>query len=112
MRYATCARPGNAYFTHRLRSARPSSAAFLLLSQERLDAACGACSIVPDPFTGFVLVTATDASGHAEIVTRIPNSWPLVGLTLLEQWLVVDPSSPGCSQLGTDVSTALSVEIQ
>ncbi len=109
---AAMAARGNSNFRHHLREAAPSSTAALLFSFDRIDASCGACTIVPDPFTGFAFSTTTNALGVASLSMPIPYSNPLLGLEFFDQWIVLDGASPECSALNADISTAISVEIQ
>ena len=103
---------GNADFVHRLRQAPNLQACALLLSIGRIDAGCGGCILVPDPFIGFGFAANTDALGAAEVAMSIPNSPALRGLVFYDQWLVTDASSPACAPLGVDLSNAIQVEIQ
>lgn len=110
--YATCARTGHSAFTQRLRGGNPSTEAWLLFSFDRLDLGCGGCTLVPNPFTGFVFSAGlTDAYGDAEIAMPIPPSVSLPGLTFYEQWLTVGQN--GCAPLAnTEFSNAIEVRLQ
>lgn len=112
---ATGAVVANNEFTHRLFDAAPLRNAFLVMSNDRLDAPCGGCVLVPDPFTGFIGVPAggsTDAVGEAGVNMEIPNFPALVGATVYAQWLVDAAGPGGCVAIGHDLSNAISIEIQ
>lgn len=111
--YAMNASVGNAAFTHRLTKAGAFSAAFLVLSFDRIDVGClSVCRIVPNPSSGFVFSGGTtDALGNAEVSMSIPSEATLAGLEFYEQWAVND-LLPDCNTLGVDLSNALQVEIE
>ncbi len=108
--YATCAVIGNGAYAMRVLHAEPLKRAYLVISPARLDLPCGACTIVPDPFVGFVANAGnTDAHGDAAVSVALPNDPSLIGVTFLQQWWV-DASAGSC--VGFDLSNALEVEIQ
>lgn len=100
--HGKCARGGHTSFRFELRGANPSGTAMLVLSPVRGDLACGACTLVPDPWLGFVAgFTATNTAGDA--------SWPLAlpagvgGIGLYAQWL----STGSQCFAGLDLSNAV-----
>jgi len=108
-----CARVGNANFQVRLRSARPAALAWLVLSPATTQLGCGPCSLVADPFIGFLAgPLTTDAGGAAAQLLAIPNSASLGGATFIAQWIVAAAVGTGaCTFLDTDFSNGLSVRI-
>lgn len=107
--FATCAHQGNNGFALRLRTPTSSANAWLVLSPDVFGMTCGSCTLLPNPWTGYVLAATTDPTGRAEIGLAIPNSSALVGLTLYSQWLVAGGS---CAALGVDFSNAVRITIQ
>ncbi len=110
--YANCALAGYAGFTMRCVDAEPNTTAILVLSRSQSPIVCGACRLVPDPYTGFVLFTNTNASGDASFAVAIPGNVAALGLDFYMQWIIVEPVTPGCYLLGSDLSTALSTRIE
>lgn len=110
--YAGCAMVGNTGFRVRLRSAASLQTAFWVLSPSRLDFPCGSCTLVPDPFSGFVVSTATDNHGDASLAIAIPNSPALSGAEFYHQWLIANATTPACTSFGSDLSDALRTRIQ
>ncbi len=108
-----CACVGNANFQVRLRSARPSAMSWLVLSPSTTQLGCGLCTLVADPFAGFVAgPLTTDAGGAAAQLLAIPNSSSLGGVNFIAQWIVAAAVGTGaCSFLDTDFSNGLSVRI-
>ena len=108
----TCAFVGGAVYQSVLEGS-PTNNNFLVLGTQRLDTTCGACTLVPDPFTGVVLgAPPRNAVGDTWIDLTIPNVSALVGLALYQQWVVLDGGSPGCAVLGADFSAAHRIGIQ
>ena len=108
---ASCARVGNANFHHTLSESAPSSPVTLVLGAGQIQFACGPCSLVVDPNGAVVLpVGNTTANGSASFNTPLPNVPALVGVKLIEQWLVA--SGGGCSPFGIAFSNGIEVEIQ
>lgn len=106
---AACARVDHSAFAHRMRGAPANSNAWLVMSFDRLDAACGPCALVANPFSGFVVATNTDPYGTAELAMPIPDNASLVGLTFFDQWFV---PGAGCTNIGMGLSNAIQVTIQ
>jgi hypothetical protein len=97
-----------------LRNAPVGGVSWLVLGFSRRDASgCGACVLVPDLADSFVFGPATtDAYGNAAVFLPITGSFPLIGLSYYQQWLVQDFATPGCSTFLFDLSNALQVTIQ
>lgn len=108
----SCARAGNANFTHELRSAAAQAQALLVLGVGSASFPCGPCTLVPDLALPVVVAFSgtTDAGGNASAVTALPGVPSLVGAVLVEQWVVV--TGGGCSLLGLALSNGLAVVIQ
>jgi len=105
---ATCAITGHAGFSHWLSEATPSAASLLVLSTRQTALTCGSCTLVADPTAGVAVSTATDNFGEAAVPMPIPASPSLVGVELVEQWLVL--GGGGCAGLG--FSNAIRLEIE
>jgi hypothetical protein len=89
------------------------ASAFLVLSTNRLDASgCGTCTVVPNPWNGFVL--APPSGGRPTIVHTIslPIDPQLVGARFYQQWLALAVTNTGCPSLGLNLSNALRLEVQ
>ncbi|MBK8097032.1 MAG: hypothetical protein IPK26_07995 [Planctomycetes bacterium] len=104
--HTKCARAGNSAFRFELRGAAASGTALLVLSPTRVDLPCGSCTLVPDPWLGFVAgFTGTNATGDA--------SWPLSlpagvgGMQLYAQWV---STGTQCFS-GLDLSNAARVSL-
>lgn len=110
--YASCAIRGNARFRAQAVTERTFALAWLVASRDVRLQPCGTCSLVPDPYLGFVVATQTDGAGRASFAAAIPNSSIVVGATLYLQWLVHDPLSPGCFLFGSDLTNAVRLTIQ
>lgn len=109
---ASCARAGNLHFTLGLRSSTPLTPAWLLLGAAKTLFPCGPCTLVVNP-EGALLIPAgnTDTTGRAEVVVPLPPMPALVGVKLIEQWLVA-AGSGGCAPYGLAFSNGMEVEIQ
>jgi hypothetical protein len=109
----SCARVGNAAFQMQLRGARASATSWLVLSPFPTSLGCAPCTLVADPFAGFVSgAISTDADGNAALAIAIPGSSALSGAALVAQWIVNAPATAGaCAFLNTDFSNGLSVRI-
>lgn len=85
----------------------PANQNFLVIGGDRIDATCGGCTLVPDPFTG-VIITAPprDNTGDTWVDLTIPNLAGLIGMRVYQQWIVPAPQSPGCTSLGASFSAA------
>lgn len=107
-----CAVVGGTVYQSVLEGA-PANQNFLVIGADRIDATCGGCTLVPDPFTG-VVVTAPprDATGDTWVDLTIPNLAGLVGLRVYQQWIVPVPQSPGCTNLGASFSAAHSIVLE
>ncbi len=106
---STCAVIGNSGFSMRIQHANTNVPAWAVLSATRADIPCGSCTIVPDPFTGFVFGGGnTDFNGDASAGLPIPFNSSLVGRVFYFQWFV----GGGSSCFGFDLSNAGSVQIQ
>jgi hypothetical protein len=101
----------NSNFKHTLTGAATIDTAFLVIGLERLDMPCGSCTVVPNPFTGFVISTSTSATGSASVSTPIPNDAAVAGLVIYDQWAVV-PGSGSCAVFSSSLSNALQITIQ
>lgn len=89
------------------------ASAFLVLSTNRLDATgCGACTVVPNPWNGFVL--APPPGGRTTIVHTIslPIDPQLIGARFYQQWMALAATNTGCPSLGLNLSNALRLEVQ
>jgi hypothetical protein len=103
----SCAISPNAAFTLRLFGAAPAATGFLVLSPTTLNLSCGSCTLIPNPFTGFIASTgATDAMGSDTFALPIPAA--VIGASLTAQWLVAGTNCLG----GFDLSTAIRVTVQ
>ncbi len=103
----SCAISPNSAFTLRLLGAAPGAAGFLVLSPTTLNLSCGSCTLIPNPFTGFIASTgATNAMGSDTFSLPIPAA--VVGASLNAQWLVAGTNCLG----GFDLSTAIRVTVQ
>ena len=104
-----CAYEGNSLFTHRLSSAPPGSAAYLLVDVAPGSSSipCGPCSLLVDPGSSLIAVATVDASGDAVVPMPIPSTF-MAGVQVVEQWAVAGAS---CSW-GVDLSNALQVTVQ
>jgi len=109
---AVCATPGTFNFTHRLTGAivpAPSAPVFLVIGLgESLNFPCGPCTLVPDPFSA-VLRSATYNLLAADSFS-LPADPGLVGLTIVEQWVIPKPSG-ACGAIGSDLSNAIQIVI-
>lgn len=86
--HAGCPRPGNSGFRIEMRQAAPSTASFLLLSPARSNFACGPCSLIPDPYQGFVASSlTTNANGFVALAVPIPAA--VSGFAVYAQWALV-----------------------
>ena len=110
--YAGCAMAGNASFRARLQGSLPATTAWWVVSPSRIDIPCGSCSLVPDPFSGFIITRTTDARGDASVAASIPSGTALVGAIFYQQWLIMDTTSAACPTFGSDLSDALQTQIQ
>lgn len=108
----SCARAGNATFTHEVRDAAPQAQALLALGVGSSAFPCGPCTLVPDLAMPVVVAFSgtTNERGRASTTTPLPALPNLVGAVLIEQWLVV--SGSGCPLIGMALSNGLAVEIQ
>lgn len=104
--YATCGRSPNASFTLRLRRAATNSLGFVVLGFQSLNYSCGGCTLVPDPFTGLITTTNTNANGDATQLLPVPSG--VAGNQLILQWLV-----PGTNCFTSfDLSNAVRITLQ
>ncbi|MEZ5962211.1 MAG: hypothetical protein R3F56_00065 [Planctomycetota bacterium] len=108
--YAACSRHGNSEFRLRVKGALPGNA-LVVLSPRRIDMACTACTLVPDPLVGVLLNGTVDSTGAGEVRLPIPNSTGLIGGRVYAQWLALRASGP-CPLIAAHLSTAIEVEIQ
>lgn len=107
---AACSRVGNANHTLWLVDGDPSYSAFLVLSSTSANIHCGPCTLVPDPWNGFVS-TMIPGLGQSAFGLPIPNLSALGGAQLVGQWIVLNP--PGqCSFLQADFSNSLTITIE
>ncbi|MFK7740795.1 MAG: hypothetical protein AB8H80_10770 [Planctomycetota bacterium] len=109
---ADCAIAGNFRFTARLRTSIPGRTAWWILAPTRLDVSCGTCTLVPDPWNGWVIPRTTDVAGNASIALGLPANTALVGVEFLHQWIISDPSNASCNLFDADLSDALRTTIQ
>ncbi|MCA8948391.1 MAG: hypothetical protein KDE27_02745 [Planctomycetes bacterium] len=110
--FANCAAAGFSGFASRMRGAAANRGVWLVISPDRLDVSCGACTLVPDLYGAFVFASQTDARGDATFATPLPNSPGLRGIVVHEQWLVFNPSTGACAGMRVDMSDALHIRIQ
>ncbi|MCB9883726.1 MAG: hypothetical protein H6834_18195 [Planctomycetes bacterium] len=92
-----CARSPYASYTQRLYQAELGSTAFLVISPARIDLRCGSCTLIPDPFVGYVWSVGPLTSETVEVATPIPAG--LQGAVFYTQWILSGGSSPGCQGL-------------
>jgi hypothetical protein len=94
-------------FVHAVELAAPASPAFLIMSFEQLFQSCGTCTLVPNPYTGFVVAAGnTSATGVAKVPMSIPSPGTLVGTEFYDQWAILEPA-PACASLGVSLSSAV-----
>jgi len=110
--YANCAIIGNANFEARVISELPSAPAFLIGSSNYSGLPCGSCQLKPDPYSGWVVATTTDAFGQASLAVAIPSDTSIQGMSLYIQWLISEPISPGCYLFGADMTNGLRLTIE
>ena len=86
----------------------------LVVSASRLNAPCGTCTIVPDPYTGFVFApTRISSSGNAAVQFRqfaLPTVPASLALSFYQQWFVMSVATGSC--LGGPSTNGLQVRIQ
>ena len=103
---ASCAISPNSAFTIRLRSAAPSGTNYLVLSPTTLNLSCGACTLVPNPYTGFVSIGTNDSLGDRSVSLPIPAA--VIGASLVMQFI-----TPGTNCFGGfDLSNAVRITVQ
>jgi len=109
---AVCATPGSNNFTHRLTGAIvpvPLAPVFLVIGLgESLNYPCGPCTLVPDPFTSFVFPATYSLLATVDLT--LPSDPSLVGVTIVDQWVIPKPSG-ACGALGSDLSNAIEIVI-
>ena len=104
-RICPCAEGSN--FVHALEQAAPARPAFLIMSFDQLFQSCGSCTLVANPYTGFVVAAGnTSATGVAKVPMAIPSPGTLVGTEFYDQWAVLDPA-PACAAFGVSLSSAV-----
>ena len=87
----------------------PQQTAHLILSPGRIDLPCSAgCTLIADPYRGFVVSTPTLIRGNPKVSVPIPPDPSLSGINVYAQWVVGGGS--GC--LGFDMSNALRIRIK
>lgn len=92
-----------------LRDAQPNANAWLVLSPSTLGLYCGSCRLLPDPFAGVIVAATTDAIGAATVTLPPVGAGALWSRQLHAQWLIANPTNPGCSTLGVDLSSAKTI---
>jgi hypothetical protein len=100
-----------AFISHTMRfqltDAPPNAPSLLVFSLDRLDYDCGVCTLVPDPFAGFVTgLTTTDGQGTRGFELVLPSG--ASGRRFYAQYAT---AGSGCLG-GFEVSSALSIRIQ
>lgn len=110
--YANCAVAGNANFALRLVSHLPSTPVVLLISRNYSGLPCGNCTVVPDPYTGWIAPLVTNNSSRAAFSVAIPAVPALTGTNFYVQWLVSEPVTPGCYLFGSDLTDAFRLTIE
>lgn len=100
-----------AFISHTMRfqltDTAPNAPSLLVFSLDRFDYDCGACTLVPDPFAGFVTgLATTSALGTRAFDLVLPSS--ASGRRFYAQYAT---AGTGCLG-GFDVSSALSIRIQ
>lgn len=110
----SCPQQANAGFEHRLAAGSPLASAFLVLGFDRIDAACGPCTLVPNPFTGLILSAGlVGADGSATLAMPIPDDVSVTGISFYDQWVTLPVlSSPTCAALSADLSNAVEYVIE
>lgn len=103
---ASCAVSPNAAFTIRLRSAAPSGTNYLLLSPSTINLSCGACTLVPNPYAGFVSIGTNNSLGDRSVSLPIPAA--VVGASLVMQFVTTGSNCFG----GFDLSNAVRITVQ
>lgn len=107
-----CAPKVGSNLRHTLTGAPPSAFAFLLLSPERADLACGSCKVAPSPYSSFVIPFLTTGAGAASFSTPIAAGASVAGLVFYEQWAVLPGAGGSCGPLGASMSNAIQVTFQ
>ena len=104
-----CARSPNPNGQVFLTSATPGAAAWIVMSREARNIPCGSCTLVPDPYTGWIASTTVATNGTASFAVNIPST--LVGQQVISQWLVFD-AAPTCTIFGTNLTSAVRITLQ
>lgn len=104
----SCMRTGNSAFRLRLLEATPSAATFAMIGYRSISRSCGSCTLVVDPWTGFVaLAGSTTSAGEDSYLLAIPANSSLSGFGIFAQWAV---AGSGC--VGFDLSNAIRATIE
>ena len=86
---------------------------WLVVSATRLNAPCGSCTIVPDPYTGYVFSPGMTGANGASVVTfALPPLPSLTSMTFYQQWIVAGTVFGPGPCMGAALSNGLEVRIQ
>lgn len=107
--HSSCLDVGNGSFSFTLSRAAASTPAFLMLAYVRNDRTCGACTLIPDVWNGYVGTTGTNAFGNAAYYIAVPADPALSGSSLLAQYAV---TGTNCFLNGFDFSNGIRATIQ
>ncbi|MBK8098650.1 MAG: hypothetical protein IPK26_16180 [Planctomycetes bacterium] len=107
--HSSCLDVGNGSFSFTLSRAATSTPAFLMLAYTRNDRTCGACTLIPDVWNGYVGTTGTNAFGNAAYYIAVPATAALSGSSLLAQYAV---TGSNCFLGGFDFSNGIRATIQ
>lgn len=106
-----CARVGNQDFRVDMHDGPLSFGSFLVLSPDATFITCGPCTLIANPFTGFVSTVVPGINGLAAYNLAIPANSSLSGIGIRAQWIVA-PASGQCTYLGADFSSAAQIIIE
>ncbi len=108
---APCAMVGNNLFRITLHDAPLNTNTFLVVSPARLNLGCGLCSVLADPFQGFVLMDLVGSIGEGSRVFSVPPANALRGVEFFAQWLT-PVATAGCTQFGAPFLTSDMVHVR
>jgi hypothetical protein len=110
---AGCARVGNLNCYLQLRDVPAATLApHIVLSALATNLACGPCTLMADPFGGYVSPQSAAANGTAFYNLQIPNNSSLSGMSFWLQWIVPTGPSGQCTFLNANFSSALRVTVE
>ena len=105
-----CSRVGNANHSIWLLDSSAGYISFLVLSGSTASISCGQCTLVPDPYAGFVS-NVVSGFGNSSFELPIPNIGSLSGAMFAAQW-IVSAGAGQCSFLNASFSDARAIYIE